>query len=186
MSAETFGALLVLVALVISIFLARTRRGPQLDSDERGLPTELRDAPLIHAEQTFRSLEHRLVARLDRAYDVGGEVVLVEFKTRHGDVVHLTDIIELSVQRLALQDDRGVAVSMQAWVVIEDRSSGIRSSRRVTLLDQQDVVRLRQRYLDVLEGREADVGTAKSCGQCRSCGHRDACRFSKASSESLR
>jgi hypothetical protein len=176
----------VLVGLVISIFLARTWRGPQIDTDEQGLPTELRGAPLIHAEQTFRSLQHRLVARLDRAYAIGGEVVLVEFKTRQGNVVHLTDIIELSVQRLALQDDRGVVVSMQAWVVIEDRSSGIRSSRRVTLLDQQEVARLRQRYLDVQEGRAADVGTAKSCGQCRSCGHRDTCEFSKASSESLR
>lgn len=176
------GVIVVLVGVIGAAHLFSARRQLQPRQDERALPAELRGAVVVFAERTFRSGRHRLVARLDRAYGVGGTVVLVEFKTRNEDVVHATDIVELSVQRVAVQDELGVAVAREGWVVIENRTTGSRSSHRVALLDQAEVVRLRQRYLDVKAGRELVVSAARSAGQCRSCGHRDACRFSKASS----
>jgi hypothetical protein len=52
------------------------------------------------------------VAKIDRAYRVGGELKLVELKTRARDLVYMSDIIELSVQRIVVQDDQA---SQSPW-----------------------------------------------------------------------
>ena len=144
---------------------------------ERGLPPDLRGARLVHAEETFRSVAQQLVARLDRAYEVDGELILVEFKTRLAPVVHLSDVVELSIQRVALQDERHVQVSETAWVIIEEARSRARSPHRVRLLGVAQVQALRRRYLGVSNGAVQDARGAKSPKQCLHCGHRSACEL---------
>ena len=181
MEAELAVVAVVVIVLVVTLGRAwLSKRFAEELGDQRGLPHELRGARLVHAEETFKSEALRLVARLDRAYEVAGELVLVEFKTRQAPVVHLSDVVELSVQRAALQGERHVPVSTTAWVVIEDSSGRTRSPQRVPLVDVREVEALRNRYLAVSSGTADDARGAKSARQCLHCGHRSACELSKA------
>src|SRR5687767_1827612 len=118
MAPEAGAVLTVFVLVIAAVAFALSRR--RSEHDELGLPDMLRGARVVHAEQTFRSSARGLVARLYRAYEVGGELVLVEFKTRRADASYMADILELSVQRVALQDERQVPVSRTAWVVTQN------------------------------------------------------------------
>lgn len=175
MAPESIGLLTVLGVVVVATLYALSRRHSTLEDDERGLPTALRGARLAHAEETFRSAARRLVARLDRAYEVAGELVLVEFKTRRTDVAYMADVLELSVQRIALQDERKVPVSMTAWVVTQNSVAAKRQSHRVTLLSAAEVEALRRRYLEIEAGVGRAPTPARSGNQCLHCGHRAAC-----------
>lgn len=175
MAPEAIGLLTVLGMVVVATLYSLSRRRDDIADDERGLPASLRGARLVYAEKTFRSPGKRLVARLDRAYELGGELVLVEFKTRGRDVVYMADVIELSVQRVALQDESRAPVSKTAWVVVQDAATGRRASHRVSLMSTQQVMELRDRYLDVNTGKGAPAMAARSDKQCESCGHRSVC-----------
>jgi hypothetical protein len=175
MAPEAIGLLTVLGMVVVATLYSLTRRQVDFTDDERGLPASLRGARLVHAEQTFRSLARRLVARLDRAYEVAGELVLVEFKTRHADVAYMADVIELSVQRVALQDEMQVRVSRTAWVVVQNSDTGRRAPHRVMLLSTAEVEALRHRYLEVQAGAGRAAALARSANQCVHCAHRTAC-----------
>ena len=76
---------------------------------DQWMPEALKGHTLAYSERTFRSGDDRpVVARVDRAYRAGnGLIVLVELKTRQADRVHLSDIIELSAQRVALEGETG-------------------------------------------------------------------------------
>jgi hypothetical protein len=166
--------IVVLLLLASAAVLARQHWQRRL-GDERGLPRELVGAEIAYAEQTFRSVRSRLVARLDRAYRLDGELKLVELKTRPRNVVYMSDIVELSVQRVAVQEQAGVAVSGEAWVVVQNSITGARRAHRVLLLPRADVVQMAQRYRDVVSGRVPVPSQARSIEQCRKCGHRDDC-----------
>lgn len=170
-------ALLALLACAFVGWACRLRRpGPLVSrDDEHGLPIELRGARVVHAEETFRSRQRGLVARIDRAHEVAGELMLVEFKTRNQHVARQTDIIELSVQRVCLQEERGVQVSSVAWVVTEVPHSGDRRAHRVNLLDADEVDALRRRYLAIEAGEVREATSAWSSRQCQHCGHRSVC-----------
>ena len=86
------------------------------------MPRELRASRLAYAERLFRSAGPVSVsARLDRAYrDQAGVVTLVELKTRKADRVYLSDVIELSAQRYALQSQTGERVSEHGYVVVQN------------------------------------------------------------------
>lgn len=184
MAPEVIGLLTVVGLVVVATLYGIARNGDDSADDERGLPASLRGARLVHAEETFRSVVRRVVARLDRAYEVGGELVLVEFKTRRAHVAYMADVIELSVQRVALQDERQVRVSKTAWVVTQNSASGKRQSHRVTLLGTHEVEALRRRYLEI----EAGVGRlpkpARHDNQCLGCAHSTVCKARTAESGS--
>lgn len=175
MAPEAIGLLTVLGLVVVATLYSLSRRRDDFADDERGLPASLRGARLVHAEETFRSVVRRLVARLDRAYEVAGELVLVEFKTRRADVAYMADVIELSVQRVALQDERQVRVSKTAWVITQNSDTGKRVPHRVTLLSTEEVEALRHRYLAVQAGAGRAPALARSTNQCLHCAHRSAC-----------
>ncbi len=63
--------------------------------DEGWLPREIADGELAFAEKRFESKRLGLVARLDRAYRQGGELHLVELKTRGYFAAHASDAREL-------------------------------------------------------------------------------------------
>lgn len=151
----------------------RTSRRPP--GTEPWMPRALWGAELAWAEQTFRSRRRRLVARVDRAYRHGGEVVLVELKTRSANAVYDSDIIELSVQKAAIEDATGEVVSPRAWVLLEDTASGWRTPHEVELLNEQELAVLVQRYRLLRMDRVPQAAPAPRPSMCRSCGHRSRC-----------
>jgi hypothetical protein len=168
-------ALILLIAFIASAFLLARRRSVLIDPIARGLPAELHGAEIAFAERTFRSHRHQLVARLDRAYRTPMGIQLVELKTRAHDVVYMSDVIELSVQRVALEDETGEAVSSQAWVVVQNSRTGMRRPRKVRLMETEDIVAMRERYADVVQGRVGRPDPARSTSQCSQCAHKVRC-----------
>ncbi len=156
---------------------ARFVRRRAADADE-WMPRELRDHTLAYAERTFKSGgERELVARVDRAYrGRSSQVTLVELKTRRTDRVHLSDIIELSAQRVALEGETGESVARIGWVVVE--VEGRRTAHRVTLMRSQAVWNLVSRRDALLAGTESPSYPAAS-GVCRTCVYRRRCRSAR-------
>jgi CRISPR-associated exonuclease Cas4 len=147
---------------------------------EAWLPPTLMRAHLAYAEQTFRSEPLRLVARIDRAYRCKGELTLVELKTRPRDAVYISDVIELSVQRLAVQDETGDPVSTEAWaLVLYTGEDGRRKLRPhpLRLLGACEIAAMDARYRDLVRAGAdgSDAQPAPTVGMCRDCGHRDRC-----------
>jgi hypothetical protein len=175
MASEAVAVLTVLVLVIAAVAFALSRRPSGAPGDELGLPDVLRGARVVHAEQTFRSTARGLVARLDRAYELDGELVLVEFKTRRADAAYMADILELSVQRVALQDDRLAPVSRTAWVVTQNSVTAKRRAHRVSLLETQEVLALRERYLQIETGSGTPPRPAPSPKRCVNCGHNAIC-----------
>ena len=116
MSGE-FVAFVVVIVFVASAMLLRRQRSRITVGDEQGLPPELHGAEIAFAERTFRSQRRQFVARLGRAYRTAGGLHLVELKTRERDAVYISDVIELSVQRIAVEDEAGEPVSGDAWAM---------------------------------------------------------------------
>lgn len=173
--ADGLAALIALIVFVASAALF-ARRDPRVHAgDEHGLPVELHGAQVAYAEKTFRSHRGRLVARLDRAYRVDGGLSLLELKTRERDAVYMSDVIELSVQRIALKDQTKEPVSTDAWVVVQSASSGLRRPHRVRLMSEHDIAVMRERYQAVIEGTARDPRPARSLTQCAHCAHRLRC-----------
>lgn len=142
---------------------------------DQWMPEALKDCTLAYAERTFRSGDDRpVVARVDRAYrGRNGLIVLVELKTRQVDRVHLSDIIELSAQRVALEGQTREPVARIAWVVVE--SAGRRTAHRVTLLPPRALWDLAARRDALLAGAETPNYPATT-GVCATCAHRSRCR----------
>jgi len=88
--------------------------------ERRSRPAALRDAELVYIEKTFRTTSPVLIAaKLDRAYRLpSGQLVLVELKTRWNGGPNLSDVIQLSAQRVALSAATGQTVAAEAFVLI--------------------------------------------------------------------
>ena len=168
-------ALIVVTLFLASMAVYAALRGRDAAGDERGLPRALRGAPIAYAERTFRSHRQKLVARLDRAYRTDRGLELVELKTRAGNVVYMSDVIELSVQRIAVQDETGQAVASEAWVVVQSSLTGARRPHRVQLLDDDEVAAMSERYRAIVGNRVGELRPAKSMRQCQQCSHRGRC-----------
>lgn len=168
-------ALLVLILFIASAALFARHGLRTRAADEQRLPAELRGAQIAFAEATFRSHRRRLVAKLDRAYRTRDGLQLVELKTRAHDVVYMSDVIELSVQRIAVEDDTGEPVSGQAWVVVQNSRTGVRRPHKVRLLRVDEIEALRERYSDVLSGQGGWPSPSRSLSQCAQCAHKERC-----------
>ena len=173
--ADGLVALLVLIVFIASAALF-ARRGPRVRAgDQQGLPAELRGAQIAFAEATFRSQRRRLVARLDRAYRTSDGLQLVELKTRNRDAVYMSDVIELSVQRIAVEDDAGEPASGEAWVVVQNSRSGARSPHKVRLLGVGEIMAMSERYSDIVRGKVGRPNPSRSLSQCAQCPQKDRC-----------
>lgn len=168
-------ALLVLILFIASAALFARHGLRTRAADEQGLPAELGGAQIAFAEATFRSHRRRLVAKLDRAYRTLDGLQLVELKTRAHDVVYMSDVIELSVQRIAVEDDTGEQVSPQAWVVVQNSQRGVRRPHKVRLLGVDEIAAMRERYGDVVRGQGGRPNPARSLSQCAQCSHLGRC-----------
>ena len=161
-----FGVLAVLCCLLWRLHSGRT---------VAVLPPELRTARLIYAERLFRSIGPVLItAKLDRVYqNAAGELVLLELKTRSASRVYLSDVIELSAQRVAVMAQTRMSVAGHAYVLIEitDRRT---AWHRVELMWPETVMALALRRNALLAG-DVDASCARSVGICQTCGFRREC-----------
>lgn len=176
----TWSAVYVLAGLALTLWLVRlySRRRPSGERASR--PRELANAELVYMEKLFRIAEPiRLVAKVDRVYRLpGGSLVLVELKTRRQDRPYLTDIIQLSAQRVAIEVQTGEAVKPYAFVSILGRNRKMRS-HQVRLLDAAEVVDVYRRRKAIRTGRTSPA-YASTESACRGCTLRSRCdRFER-------
>lgn len=160
----------VLLFVLVLTLLRRPRM--QL---ERGMPGQLRDAKIVLQEESVRSPALGLVAKPDRVYQVGEELVVVELKTRLQPRVYESDRIELSVQRAVLEAERRAPVSRRGWVLTHDPRNGKRTALPVELMDRDQIFALRDRYHALLAGRTAPM-PARSVRQCEQCAYLQQCQ----------
>jgi len=166
--------LLLAVALVVSWQLLRRQHA--LVAERRDRPADLRDADLICVESQFRSKSRwPIVARVDRAYRLpSGLVVLVELKTRSTAAVRESDVIQLSAQRVAVEDEMRVQVSDEAFVVFPGRHSAPPTARAVRLMSREQVESIGARRRLLIDGLDRPRWP-DSEHVCHGCGQRAAC-----------
>jgi CRISPR-associated exonuclease Cas4 len=119
-------------------------------------PAALRNAELVYMERLFRiSTPVGLVAKLDRAYRMpSGLLVLVEFKTRWSNQPFLSDVIQLSAQRMAVMGQTGQSVASYGYVMVKAPAPrALPIAHRVKLMTDEQVVALVRRREEILAGR---------------------------------
>ncbi len=134
----------------------------------------LQGKKLVYSEKTFRSKRHGIIAKIDRGYLAGDMIELLEFKTRDRHRVYRSDLIELSAQRVALEDETVRCVNDTAHVLTESKLDGTRHLHAVTLLSREELLGIRRRHEALLSGRESPR-QATSPTLCRSCAYRSEC-----------
>jgi CRISPR/Cas system-associated exonuclease Cas4 (RecB family) len=174
MSDAVSGALLLLGVLFAAAYL--WLRSRQERPAEAWLPREIAGGELAFTEKRFESRRHGLVARLDRAYRAGGQLHLVELKTRAHHAAHASDAIELSVQGLVLEEAIGERVSSVAYVAVQLHGRGQPRAIRVDLFDESDVLAMRRRLIDLRRGHGHPPSPASRKKACDKCGHRAVCQ----------
>nr|WP_312379275.1 hypothetical protein [Delftia acidovorans] len=176
----TWSAAYVLAGLVLTLWLARLWTRRRLSGERASRPRELVHAELVHKEELFRIQEPiRLVVKVDRVYRLPtGSLVLVELKTRDQDRTYLSDIIQLSAQRLAIEIQTDAMVEPYAFVSVVGLSGKMRS-HQVWLLDAATVVDLYRRREAILT-RRVSPAYASSKSACCFCALRSRCdRFGR-------
>ncbi len=128
---------------------------------------------LVFSEKLFRDASRGLVAKPDRGYGVGGVVTLVDLKTRSRHKVHRSDVVEISVQRVAVEADLGKQVSTIAYVVTETPDQ-TRKWHMVSLLSNDEVFAIKERRQRILDGRSIAHPTPRK-GLCRHCAYQKEC-----------
>lgn len=164
------GLLVLLLASAIAVSISRTS-----SVDDSWLPPMLVGAELAYSEKKFISEEMGLVAKLDRAYRTQGVLMLVELKTRARQAVYVSDVIELSVQRIALQDQTGERVANEGYVAVQSSDGGPKRAFMVKLFSSSEVAALRQRHQDLQRGNAVSPRPARSTAMCQSCAHNAVC-----------
>ncbi|THF61087.1 PD-(D/E)XK nuclease family protein [Pseudothauera nasutitermitis] len=164
-------AVVVILAAVLLAWAYRLRRRPE----NAWMPRELRRATLAYAEQLFKAPSRvMLTAKVDRTYrDRSGILILVELKTRRLDRPYLSDVIELSAQRVAIMRQTGEPVAMHGYVVVQSRP-GHRTSHRVALLTEDEVDGLIVRW-EAIVGGHAQPRRSGALRLCRGCGFAGNC-----------
>lgn len=170
------GVVAIGVVMALGLLLHLRKRQARC-AERRSRPAGLRDAELVHIEKTFRATSPvPLAAKLDRAYRLpSGQLVLVELKTRWNGGPNLSDVIQLSAQRVALSAATGQTVASEAFVLTARR--GVRRTpiaHRVDLLSADQVVALVRRREAILADRIYPRYAAEA-GHCRGCAFRNQC-----------
>ena len=146
----------------------------------RRLPSELQAARLVYAERLFRAIGPvSITARVDLVYrNVLGELVLVELKSRQASRAYLSDVIELSAQRIALMEQMKEPVAQHAYVYTEGTNGRKAAWHRVDLMRPRHLAALALRRESLLAG-EANAHGTSAPEICRKCAFRRECRLSR-------
>lgn len=175
MSAVGWGVLggLVVVCLALVIAWRRSVTTDAALAERASRPDALRDAELVYMERLFRTSKPvGVVAKIDRAYRLpSGLLVLVELKTRWINQPCLSDVIQLSAQRVAVMGSTRQSVASYAFVLAKAPTrQALPIAHRVQLMSDEQVVALVRRREDVLAGRVLPSGprSRKMCSACTS------------------
>lgn len=132
---------------------------------------------LLFAEKTFSIDEPiKLTVRVDRAYRDGSALTLMELKTRNGERVYPSDVIELSAQRLAVEHSTGERVHDFGYIVLQHPVTRRRSTHMVSLLSQDDVIGIARRQKLLIVGA-LPPRHASNPECCRQCEYQSECRY---------
>jgi hypothetical protein len=133
--------LLVFAAAALLLLIRWVCRLRLVALEKAWLPVELQDTALVYAERIFKARSPvPIIAKLDRGYrNADGVILLVELKTRRMNRPDLSDVIELSAQRLAVQAQTGERVADYGYVVIQRVGSKRKMAHRVALLSTEAV-----------------------------------------------
>ena len=146
--------------------------------ERRSRPAALRDAELVHVEKTFRTTSPvPIAAKLDRAYRLpSGQLVLLELKTRWNGGPNLSDVIQLSAQRVAVMGQTHQAVVPYAYVMVKAPTRrALPTVHRVQLMTDEQVVALVKRREEILAGRGVLPRKSSSLKTCDACAFRADC-----------
>lgn len=171
------GSALAIAGLVLAVVWRRSHAAGAALAERMSRPAALRDTELVYLERVFRiSKPVGLVARLDRAYRLpSGPIVLMEYKTRWINQPSLSDVIQLSAQRLAMTRQTRQVVASHAYVMVKTPARAtMPTAHRVTLMSDDQVVALIRRREDLLAGR-ALPRPPLSVRMCDSCSFRVRC-----------
>ena len=179
MSALAWGVGCAVAVLGLALVMARWRsvETDAARAEWASRPAALRDAESVYMEKLFRiSTPVALVAKLDRAYRMpSGQLVLVEFKTRWSNQPFLTDVIQLSAQRLAVMGQTGQSVASYGYVMVKAPTRrALPIAHRVRLMTDDQVVALVRRREDILADRILPR-RPQSRKTCLSCAFRGQC-----------
>ncbi len=158
MSALGWGVLGGIVVLCLALAVAWWQ-SVEIDAalaERTSRPAALRDAELVYMERLFRTFRPvGVVAKLDRAYRMpSGLLVLVELKTRWTNQPSLSDVIQLSAQRMAVMGQTHQAVASYAYVMVKAPTGrALTIAHRVQLMTDEQVAALVRRREDILAGR---------------------------------
>lgn len=173
MSALGWGILGSIAFVCLALAVARWRSvTSEAVLAERALrPPALRDAELVYMERLFRtSRPVEVVAKIDRAYRLpSGLLVLVELKTRWRNQPYLSDVIQLSAQRMAVMGQTRQTVATYAYVMVKaPTGASAPITHRVKLMTDEHVVALVRKREDILAGRILPRGpiSPKTCDTC--------------------
>lgn len=100
---------------------------------------------------------------------------LMELKTRSTVAVLPSDVIQLSAQRIALEDELGLQVTDEAFVLIPARAPAPFAVRAVQLMSRTAIDALVERRWRLMDGVEVPRWPEKE-NVCRRCGQWAACR----------
>ena len=179
MSALGWGVLGAIVVVCLALAIAR-RQSAETNAalaERASRPAALRDAELVYLERLFRTSKPiGVVAKIDRAYRMpSGLLVLVELKTRWANQPSLSDVIQLSAQRVAVMGQTHQAVASYAYVMVKAPTGrGLPIVHRVQLMSDEQVVALVRRREDVLADRVLPR-RPQSRKTCLSCVFRGQC-----------
>lgn len=149
--------------------------------DASWLPLELQRATLQYTEhQFFTKFPFQLVARVDRAYLAeDNKIILVDFKRRKIKRAFLSDVVEISAQRLAMQGAGIKNVEMHAYVVVIDPETNRKTPVLVDLEDKSSLIR-RQYRLNTLRNGVVEPTRTSHKRLCATCGHHSYCPGTEA------
>lgn len=147
---------IVVVCLALAIAGSRSGTSEAALAEQTSRPPALRDAEVVYMERLFRtSTPVGVVAKIDRAYRLpSGLLVLVELKTRWINQPCLSDVIQLSAQRMAVMGQTGQAVASHAYVMVKTQAGrSLPTAHCVDLMSDDQVIALIRRRDDLLAGR---------------------------------
>lgn len=167
----TFGTAVLGLCIVVVLVHRRLPVSMAVEAERASRPEELSGAKLVHMERLFRvSKPVGLVAKLDRAYQMpSGLVVLVELKSRWINRPFLSDVIQLSVQKMVVEGQTRQSVASHGYVVVKAPSKHApQTAHRVELMSDVQVLALIKRRNDILTGRLAPryPESRKMCPKC--------------------
>lgn len=99
----------------------------------------------------------------------------VELKTRASPVVTRSDVIQLSAQRMAMEDELRATIADEAYVLVPREHRGTSPiPLPVSLMARQEIEDLMRRRNALLRGL-VEPRRPASARTCRTCGSRDRC-----------